>query len=157
MPAGFFEVLGRILAVNGKIEYLKERLESFPSAETTGVRKVEQFRKRDSSGRIDRNAIVHSSWVFGAHALDHEVILGVRYKVRKVASGATASVSIGDIPDCEREQDVVQYTMDGLRKLLKRDLTTMRVGEIAYSEVMLNWAARQVGAADDDSTSRSTD
>jgi len=42
----FFEILGRLLAVNGKIEYLKDRLDDLPSSETTGVRKVEQFLER---------------------------------------------------------------------------------------------------------------
>jgi hypothetical protein len=32
---------------------------------------------------------------------------------------------------------VVQYTLDDLRKFLSRDITTMRVGEIAYTEVEL--------------------
>lgn len=88
----FFEILGRLLAVNGKIEYLKDRLDDLPSSETSGVRKVEQFLEGYSSGRVDRNAIVHSYWVFGAHTNDPEVILGIRYKIRKLASGETAEL-----------------------------------------------------------------
>jgi hypothetical protein len=136
----FFEILGRLLAVNGKIEYLKNRLGDLPSSETIGVRKVEQFLERYSSGRIARNAIVHSYWVFGAHTNDPDVILGIRYKIRKLASGETATVAIHNVPDSEREQDVVQYKLDGLRKLLSRDVGTLRIGEIAYAQIQLNWA-----------------
>lgn len=146
----FFEILGRLLAVNGKIEYLRDRLDDLPSSETSGVRKVEQFLKRYNSGRLDRNAIVHSYWAFGAHTNDPEVILGIRYKIRKLASGETATVATRDVPGSEREQDVVQYKLDDLRKLLSRDVVTMRMGEIAYADVELNWARRQLLAADGD-------
>ena len=33
-PAGFFELVGRILAVNGRIEYLRGRLDHLPSSGT---------------------------------------------------------------------------------------------------------------------------
>lgn len=138
----FFEVLGRILAINGRIEYLKDRLDHLPSSETSVVRKVEQFRRRYDSGRAIRNAIVHSSWAFGAHKTDPEVILGIRYKIRKAVSGQTARVSLHDIPDSEREQDIVEYRLEELRKLVRHDVATMYVGELAYAEVMLNWASR---------------
>lgn len=150
MPPEFFEVLGRILAINGKIEYLKDRLDHLPFSETSGVRKVEQFLKRYDAGRSARNAIVHSSWAFGAHTTDPDVILGIRYKIRKAASGQTATLSLHDLPDSEREQDIVEYRLEGLRKLVRRDVATMRVGELAYAEVMLNWAARQVLPGDTD-------
>ncbi|TFC91329.1 MULTISPECIES: hypothetical protein [Cryobacterium] len=142
-PPEFFEVIGRIVAINAKIEYLKERLDNLPPSETTGIKKVQQFLKRDSSGRMDRNAIVHSFWTFGASTENPNLILGIRYKVRKLASGEIATTSIRDVPDSEREQDIVQFELVGLRKILKRDLATMQVGELAYSEVMLQWAARQ--------------
>jgi hypothetical protein len=143
VPPAFFEVLGRILAVNGKIEFIKERLEDLPSSETRGVRKVEQFLNRYDAGRLDRNAIVHSNWVFGAHTRDAEVILGVRYKVSKVVSGEIATVSIRDVPDSERDQVFVQYRLDELRKLLKRDVATMLIGELGHAEISVRWAARQ--------------
>lgn len=152
VPPEFFEVLGRLLAVNGKIEYLKERLDHLPSSETSGVRKIEQFFRRYDSGRLDRNAIVHSNWVFGAHAQDSEVILGVRYKISKAASGEIATVSIRDAPDSERKQVFVQYKLDELRKLLKRDVTTMLIGEHGHTEINLSWAARQPLSAAKDSS-----
>lgn len=143
VPPEFFEVLGRLLAVNGKIEYLKERLGHLPLSETNGVRKVEQFYKRYDSGRLERNAIVHSLWVFGAHTEAPEAILGVRYKTKSPASGEIARVSIHDVPDSEREQVIVQYGLDQLRKILKRDVTTLLIGVHAHTEVGVNWAARQ--------------
>jgi len=87
----FFEVIGRIVAINAKIEYLKERLDDLPPSETREIKKVEQFRKRDSSGTMDRNAIVHSFWTFGASTENSNLILGIRYKVRKLASGEIAT------------------------------------------------------------------
>jgi hypothetical protein len=150
VPTGFFEVLGRLLAVNGKIEYLKDRLDHVPSSERNGVRKVEQFYKRYDSGRLERNAIVHSFWAFGAHTGDPEVISGVRYKRKGPASGEIATVSIGDIPDSEREQVIVQYGLDQLRNLLKSDVTTMLIGMHAHAEVGVNWAARQSPTATED-------
>jgi len=146
----FFSVLGRLIAVNGKIEYLKDRLDHLPSSETDGVRKVEQFLNRYGAGRLARNAIVHSHWMFGADTKDLDIILGIRYKIRKVASGETATVAIGDVPGSEREQDVVKYTLAGLRKLLRRDIATMRLGEIAYTEVNLTWARRQIAVTPED-------
>ena len=143
-PPEFFEVLGRLLAVNGNIEYLKDRLDQHPASETDGVRKAEQFSKRYESGRLERNGVVHSRWIFGAHTLDSEVILGVRYKITKSNSGKIASVSIRDVPGSEKEQVVVEYKLDGLRKLLKRDITTMLIGERALTEVDMKWAANQL-------------
>jgi hypothetical protein len=144
LSPAFFEILGRIVVVNGQIEYLKSRLAHLPSTETEGVRKVEQFLKRCDSGRMDRNAIVHSKWVFGAHRTDPTVILGVRYKIGKQASGEVATVSIRDIPGDEERQDLVQYRLKDLRSILKRDVATMHIGEVAYAEVMLTWAAGQL-------------
>ena len=143
MPPEFFDVVGRIVAINGKIEYLKDRFQHLPSSEIEAVKKVKQFTQRYNSGRAERNAIVHSSWVFGADMDDPDVILGVRYKVGKLASTGTATVSIRDVPESERKQEAVRYTLSGLRKILKRDLVTMQVGEYAFTEVMLTWAARQ--------------
>lgn len=37
MPPEFFEIVGRLIAVNGKIEYLKDRLDNMPTSETSGV------------------------------------------------------------------------------------------------------------------------
>lgn len=142
-PPEFFEALGRIVTVHGQIEYLQDRLKHLPSSETSGARKVEQFRKRCESGRDARNAIVHSRWVFGADTKDPDIILGIRYKTRKSKSGTVATVSIKDIPDSEHEHDIVRYTLDSLRKLLRQNIVTMQIGEQAYSEIMLKWAAQQ--------------
>lgn len=138
----FFEVLGKIVSVNGQIEYLQDRLGHLPMSETSGVRKLEQFLARFESGRSGRNEVVHSRWLFGADTTDPDVIFGVRYKVRKQTTGDVATVSIHDVPDSEREQETVQHTLDSLRKLLRRDVTTMRIGEQAYTEIMLKWAAQ---------------
>ena len=106
------------------------------------MRKVAQFRKRYSAGRSDRNAIVHSNWVFRAHTQDPDVIVGVRYKQRNRATGYVATVSLADIAGDCRQQDVVEYSLKQLRTQLRHDIATMRVGEIAYAQVMLAWAAR---------------
>lgn len=143
-PPEFFEILGRLLAVNGQIEYLQERLAHLPRSETTGVRKVEQFLARCVSGRDDRNAIVHSRWVFGAHTTDPEVIFGLRYKTRKRTVGPIATVFISDVPDSERAQETVQHTLGSLKKLLRRDITTMRIGELAYTKIMMKWSTKQL-------------
>lgn len=139
-PPEFFEVLGRILAVNGKIEYLGDRLDSLPHTETKGTRKVEQFLVRCNAERADRNAIVHSHWVFGAHATDPDVFLAIRYKTRKQTSGQVATVSIVDVPGSDREQDFTLYTLDDLQRVLRRSTATMRIGEQAYAQAMLRWA-----------------
>lgn len=142
-PPEFFEILGRIVSVHARIEYLRDRIEHLPLSETSGVRKVEQFIARCSSGRTERNAVVHSLWVIGAKTTDPNAILGVRYKTRKLTSGTVANMAIADVPGSEREQDIVEYTLDSLRALLKQSITTMRIGEQAYSEIMLTWAAQQ--------------
>ena len=144
MPTGFFEVLGRMLAVCGRIEYLQDRLAHLPSTETTGDRKVEQFLARCDVEKADRNTIVHSHWVFGAHLTNPDIILAVRYKTRKQSSGTIATVSMADVPESAREQDVGQYTLKGLKSLLRRTIATMRIGELAYTGIMLRWAARQI-------------
>lgn len=144
VPSGFFEVLGRILAVHGKIEYLQDRLTHLPSTETTGSRKIEQFLARCGAGRADRNTIVHSNWMFGAHTTDPDVILAIRYKNRKQTSGAAATVSIVDVTESDREQDVGQYTLNDLKRLLRSNVVTMRLGEQAYTEIMLKWASQQI-------------
>jgi hypothetical protein len=138
-----FEILGRVVAVQGKIEYLQDRLAHLPPSETSSVRKVEQFLKRCNSGRAARNALVHSRWVFGADMKDPDVILGFRYKTRKVTSGTVATASISDVEGSEKEHDVVRHTIESLRKLLQQDVVTMQIGEQAYSEIMLKWAAQQ--------------
>ncbi|MEW2011048.1 hypothetical protein AB0300_16410 [Microbacterium sp. NPDC078814] len=142
-PPEFFEILGRVVSVHARIEYLRDRIEHLPLSETNGVRKVEQFIARCSSGRTERNAVVHSLWVFGANTTDPNAILGIRYKSRKLTSGTVANVAIADVPGSEREQDVVEYTLDSLRALLKQSITTMRIGEQAYSGIMLTRAAQQ--------------
>jgi hypothetical protein len=147
MPPEFFEIVGRLLAVNGKIEYLKDRLDNMPKSETNGVRKVEQFFKREDTGKPGRNAVVHSWWIAGAHD-DADVLLGVRYKKRKVPSGLVASVSRRDVPGSDRDQEYVEHKLETLRRLLKWCVTTMNIGELAYSEVMFNWAAQQVTSTD---------
>ena len=81
---------------------------------------------------------MHSYWVFGAHAEDPDIVLGIRYQVRKRAVGETPTFSIHDLPDSEREQEVVLYSLDELRNFLKRDLATLRIGELANGEVLLN-------------------
>ena len=144
VPPQFFEVIGRLLAVNGKIEYLQERLNHLPSVETEALIKVEKFLKRYRSGRLERNAIVHSYWVFGAVAEDAKVIVGIRYKTSRSASGEIATVSLRDIAGSEKDQVVTQYSLAELRTLLKRDIATMSIGMQAHSEVALNWAVRQV-------------
>lgn len=143
VPSDFFEVLGRFLSVHGKIEYLKERLDHLPMDERTGFRKAEQFLERCRTGQADRNAIVHSHWMFGAHKANPEIILAVRYRTRKHVSGEIATLSIVDVPESDKEQGIGQYTLDSLRKILARSIVTMRIGEQAYSEVMVNWAVRQ--------------
>lgn len=147
MPPEFFEIVGRLLAVSGKIEYLKDRLDNMPTSETSGVRKVEQFVKRENAGKLDRNAVVHPWWVAGGHD-DPAVLLGIRYKKRKVESGVVASVSMRDVPGSDRDQEHVEYTLDALRRLLKRSVTTMNIGELAYGEVMFKWAAQELSATE---------
>lgn len=141
-PPEFFEILGRLLATHGRIEYLQDRIAHLAPAETTGNRKVEQFLTRCHEERAHRNAIVHSHWMFGAHTTDTKVILALRYKSRKQTSGAVATVSIIDVPESDREQDVGQYTLNDLRGLLRSTVVTMRIGEQAYAGVMLKWAAQ---------------
>jgi hypothetical protein len=143
VPSGFFEVLGRILSAHGKIEYLKERLNHLPADETTGVRKVEQFHERFRSEQAARNTIVHSHWMFGAHNTNPDVILALRYRTRNNTPGEVATVSIVDVPESDEEQIIGQYTLDHLKKILARSIVTMRIGEQAYSDIMLRWASRQ--------------
>ncbi|MBB5831904.1 hypothetical protein [Brachybacterium aquaticum] len=108
------------------------------------VRKVEQFRARFASGRDGRNAVVHSRWVFGAQPSDPEIILGIRYKIMKKPAGEVATLSIQDVPDSEREQIYVEHTLSSLKRLLRRDVGTMQIGQQAYTEVMMTWAAGQL-------------
>lgn len=143
VPPEFFEVLGRILSVHGKIEYLQDRLRTLPSADRAGVKKVEQFFARCTTERADRNALVHSHWMFGAHTKDPDVVLAFRYKTRKRSSGKIAEVSIADVPESAHEQDVGQYTLADLRSIMRRSIVTMRIGELAYSEIMVQWALDQ--------------
>lgn len=145
-PPEFFEVLGRILAVNGKIEYLRDRLSHLPPLETNGARKVEQFLARIRAEQLDRNAIVHSNWTFGAHTSKSDVITAVRYKTRKQTSGEVATLSMVDVSGSEREQDFSLYTLDDLREVLRRSVTTMRIGEQAYAQAIFKWAAAQPDA-----------
>ena len=142
-PSAFFGILGRIVAINAQLEYLMDRLGQLPSLETDDIRKVEQFRERFLSGRDERNAIVHSRWIFGAQPSAPEVILGIRYKVTKKPAGMVATVSIRDVPGSEQEHICVEHTIDSLKRLLRRDVSTMQIGKRAYSEVMLTWAMRQ--------------
>lgn len=139
-PLEFFEIIGRILAVHGKIEYLTDRLDHLPDNETDGIRKVEQFRQRCKSGQSDRNTIVHSSWTFGASKDDPNQILGVRYKTRKAVSGSIATVSITDLPRSEKEQDYALHSLESLQKILHQSIITMQIGSQAYREVMMKWA-----------------
>lgn len=139
-PSHFFAILGRLLAVHGKIEYLEDRLKHLPAEETAGIRKVEQFQARCAAGKSDRNTIVHSYWLFGAHQTTSEIILALRYKTRKHTSGDIATLSMRDVPESDREQDLGQYTLDDLSKLLRASVVTMRIGEHAYGEVMARWA-----------------
>lgn len=143
IPQEFFEVIGRLVAVNGRLEYLKDRLDHLPPSETDGIRKFEQFTSRYESGRQDRHTIVHSSWLQGADTEDPEVILGMRYKMRRVASNEVATLSIRDVPGSEREHEYVQHTLVTLRKLLKRDIDTMHIGMSALTEVGLAWAVKK--------------
>lgn len=143
VPSGFYEVLGRILSAHGRIEYLRERLSHLPVEETTGVRKVEQFRYRVSSEQAARNTIVHSRWVFGAHETNPDVILALRYKTRKNTPGDVATVSIVDVPERDREQIIEQFTLEHLKKILASSIVTMRIGEQAYADVMHQWAIQQ--------------
>lgn len=143
VPSGFFEVLGRILSVHGKIEYLRERLSHLPADETTGVRKVQQFHERVRSEQADRNTIVHSHWMFGAHKTNPDIILALRYKTRKNTLGEVATISIVDVPESDKGQIVGQYTLDCLKQILARSIVTMRIGEQAYNNIMFCWASRQ--------------
>ena len=54
-----------------------------------------------------------------------------------------ATVSIRDVPGSEQEHICVEHTIDSLKRLLRRDVSTMQIGKRAYSEVMLTWAMRQ--------------
>lgn len=143
-PNEFFEIIGRILAVHGKIEYLKERLDQIPADETVGIRKIEQFRARSKASQKDRNTIVHSWWLFGANENDPDEIFGVRYKLRKAISGSIATVSIADVPESEKEQDYTLYNLESLQKVLNQSIITMRIGSQAYTEVMFHWANQQM-------------
>lgn len=143
VPSGFFEVIGRILSAHGRIEYLKERLNHLPAGETARVRKVEQFHERVRSEQADRNTVVHSHWMFGAHKTDPDVILALRYRTRKNTPGVVATVSIVDVPESDEEQIIGQYTLESLKKILARSIVTMRIGEQAYSDTMLRWVSRQ--------------
>lgn len=144
VPPEFFGLLGRLLAVNGKIEYLYDRLKHLPVSETASVKKVDQFEKRVEAGRAERNAVVHSWWTTGAHD-DPETIVGVRYKTRKLTSGLVAEITLSDAPEAEPDpQDVVLYSVESLKRLLRRDVTTMLIGQLAYTEVMSIWAVDQV-------------
>lgn len=142
-PDGFFEVLGRILAVSAQIEYLQDRLEHLPSTETERVRKVEQFLARCADGRDARNAVVHSRWSFDAHT-DPDVIIGIRYKKRKNASGQVFSVAMTDVEGSGLGHELIEHTMVTLRRLLKRDISTMTIGQMAYTEIQLRWAQTQI-------------
>lgn len=53
-------------------------------------------------------------------------------------------MSLADVPGSEREQDTVVYTLESLKKILRRDLATMRIGQLALGEVMLEWAAEKM-------------
>lgn len=143
VPSGFFEVIGRILSAQGRIEYLMERLNHLPAGERTGVRKAEQFHERFRSEQADRNTIVHSHWLFGAHKVNPDVILAVRYRTRKNTPGVIATVSIVDVPESDEVQIIGQYTLESLKKILARSIVTMQIGEQAYSDIMLLWASRQ--------------
>lgn len=146
VPSEFFGLLGRIMAVNGKIEYLNDRLMHLPAEETADVRKVAQFLARVQAGRADRNAVVHSYWTLGTHD-DPETFVGVRYKTRKLTSGLVAEVALTDDPeDSCRPQDLVSHSLGSLRSLLRRDVATMQIGQLAYREIMLRWAAEQPSA-----------
>lgn len=139
-PDEFFAILGRLVAVNGQIEYLHDRLKHLPEHERVGIRKVEQFFRRFVEGRDERNTAIHSRWVFGAHA-DPDVIVGMRYKTNKKSSGLVAVLSITDVADSEREHVLVEHTVESLRRLLHRDLTTANIGAQALVQMMLNTEA----------------
>lgn len=143
-PPLFFEILGRIIAVHGRIEYLEERLDHLPSTEETGSRKGDQFASRCREESAARNTLVHSLWVFGADATDPDVLLALRYKRRKQTSGSIATVSITSVPQSGHEQDVSRYTMEDLERVLRTNVVTMRIGELAYTERMSIWAAKQI-------------
>ncbi|WP_460800086.1 hypothetical protein [Microbacterium sp. GXF0217] len=142
VPEEFFAILGRLVATNGQIEYLYDRLNHLPEHERVGIRKVEQFFGRFVAGRDERNAVIHSRWVFGAHE-DPEVIVGIRYKINKKSSGLVAVLSIADVEDSEREHVLVEHTVESLRRLLRRDLITANIGAQALVETMLNGASRE--------------
>ena len=143
-PHEFFEITGRILAVHGQIEYLKERLNRIPAIETEGVRKFQQFLSRCKDGQNDRNTIVHSRWVFGANKKDPHQFFAVRYKTRSITSGSVATVAITDVPESEKEQDYTMYSLESLQKVLNQSIITMRIGSQAYTEVMFHWANQQM-------------
>ena len=145
-PPHFFEVIGRILAVNAQIEYLQDRLDHLPPHETIGVRKVEQFKSRCAAERDERNAVVHSRWVFRVDVANEGTFVGVRYKKRKRASQSTVTVSLTDVTDSQQGQEMVEHTIESLRAILRKNITTMRIGHHAYTEVMIAWAKMQVDA-----------
>ncbi len=142
VPEEFFAILGRLVATNGQIEYLYDRLNHLPEHERVGIRKVEQFFGRFVAGRDERNSAIHSRWVFGAHE-DPDVIVGIRYKVNKKSSGLVAVLSITDVADSEREHVLVEHTVESLRRLLRRDLATVRIGTHALAETMLSGERRE--------------
>ncbi|MDQ1076194.1 hypothetical protein [Microbacterium sp. SORGH_AS_0969] len=147
-PEEFFSLLGRIVAVSGQIEYLKDRLAHLPSEETDSSKKVKRFYERARADQEERNGVVHSRWFFGADTSDPDLITGIRYKVRKSNAGQLATVSIVDVPDSERKQVVVQHTLESLEALHRRLVGTVRIGEVAYTSLMLSWGATQLAEAD---------
>lgn len=147
-PEAFFSLLGRIVAMSGQIEYLKDRLAHLPSEETDSSKKVKRFYERARSDQEERNGVVHSRWFFGADKSDPDLITGIRYKIAKSNAGHIATVSIVDLPDSEREQVVVQHTLKSLELLHRRLVGTVRIGEVAYTSLMLRWGATQLADAD---------
>lgn len=147
-PEEFFSLLGRIVAMSGQIEYLKDRLTHLPSEETDSSKKVKRFHERARADQEERNGVVHSRWFFGADTSDPDQITGIRYKVRKSSTGQTATVSLMDVPDSDHEQVVVQHTLKTLEMLHRRLVGTVRIGEAAYASLMLRWGATQLADAD---------
>lgn len=147
-PEAFFSLVGRIVALSGQIEYLKDRLAHLPAKETESSKKVKRFYERARANQEERNGVVHSRWFFGADTSDPDLITGIRYKVAKSNAGHIATVSLVDVPDSEREQVVVQHTLKSLEALHRRLVGTAHVGEVAYASIMLRWGATQLTDAD---------
>ena len=94
------------------IRGLKDRLDAVPRSETLGIKKVDLFLKRNDPGRIDRNAIVHSSESFCASTEMPDVTMAA-------PPGAPPARATGPEPSSvARERAIVPGQVRSSRNLL---------------------------------------